>query len=169
MVSLLVVLFLGTTGFSVMERMKLPDALLSAVSVMTLADIPSGLSPMGKLFTVAIVLGTLTIIISGVYRKLNPQEGQDETLTNFFGSGSGQQDIIMKELKIDKRSQLAGRQKAQILEKHGLVVVGVKHKGGFDVDVPLKMKVNNGSSILVLGTPAAVLAAEKKSKAKNQP
>ena len=51
-----------------------------------------------------------------------------------------------------------------ILEKHGLVVVGVKHKGGFDVDIPLKMRVKSGSSILVLGTPAAIMAAERKGK-----
>ena len=161
--SLLVVLSLGTTGFMVIERMRLPDALLSAVSAMALADIPDGLSQMGKLFTVAVVLGSITVIIAGIYRLLN-QQGQDDTLTNFFGTEQGRQDIMMKEIKIDKRSPLAGCQKAQILEKHGLVVVGVKHKGGFDVDIPLKMRVKSSSSILVLGTPAAIMAAERKGK-----
>ena len=164
--SLLIVLLLGTIGYALVERMKLPDALLSAVSVMSLSDVPTGISPMGKLFTTALIIGSISIIVAGIYRMLNPPSQEDEMLTDFFGTSSNQENLMMKELKVDKRSPLAGHQKAQILEKHGLVVVGVKHKGGFDVNVPLRMKVKSGSSVLVLGTPAALLNAEKKRKSR---
>ena len=162
--SLLIVLLLGTVGYALVERMKLPDALLSAVSVMSLADIPSGMSPIGKLFTTALIIGSISIIVAGIYTLINPPAQEDEMLTNFFGSSKEQENLMMKEVKVDKRSQLAGKQKVQILEKYGLVVVGIKHKGGFDVDVPLRTRIKSGSSILVLGTPAALLNAEKKSK-----
>ena len=160
--SLLIVLLLGTFGFITIEKMKLPDALLSAVSVMSLADIPAGMSPMGKLFTTALIIGSISIIVAGIYAMLNPPAQQDEMLTNFFGTSPEQENLMMKEVKVDKRSPLAGRQKAQILESHGLVVVGIKSKGGFDVNVPLKTRIKSGSSALLLGTPAAIIRLEKK-------
>ena len=160
--SLLTVVLLGTFGFITIEGMKLPDALLSAVSVMSLAGIPDGLSQMGKLFTTALIVGSISVIVAGIYAMLNPPAQEDEMLTNFFGNSPGQEDLMMKEVKIDKRSPLAGRQKAQILESHGLVVVGIKSKGGFDVNVPLKTRIKSGSSALLLGTPAAIIRLEKK-------
>ena len=112
---------------------------------------------------IALIIASISIIIAAVYKFFNPPiEEDEEALSGFFSSAQGsQQNLIMKELKVGKGSPLAGQQKAQVIQKYGVVVVGIKHKGGFDIDVPLSARVKSGSSILVLGTPATVMAAEK--------
>ncbi len=163
--ALVAVLVVGTVGYVLVEKMQFPDALLSAVSVMATVGVPQGLTAAGKLFTTALVIASIGIVIAAVYRFFNPPVEEDEgALSGFFSSPSQSQNLMMKELKVGKGSPLAGLQKAQVIQKYGVIVVGIKHKGGFDIDVPLGTRVKSGSSVLVLGTPATIISVERKRK-----
>lgn len=163
--ALVAVLAVGTAGYVLVEKMQLPDALLSAVSVMATVGVPDGLTSAGKLFTTALVIASVSIIVTAVYRFFNPpvEEGE-EALSGFFSSTPQSENLVMKELKIGSKSPLAGLQKGQIIQKYGVVVVGIKRKGGFDINVPLTARVKRGSSVLVLGSPATILGVERKRK-----
>ncbi len=70
----------------------------------------------------------------------------------------------MKEVSVNKKSSISGLSKAQILQGYGAVVVGIKHRAGFDINVPLNTKVKSGSTVLLLGSPATLLGVEKRKK-----
>lgn len=163
--ALVAVLALGTVGYVLVEKMQFPDALLAAVSVMATVGVPQSLTSAGKLFTTALVIASVSIIITAVYRFFNPpvEEGE-EALSGFFSSAPQSENLIMKELSIGSKSPLAGLQKGQIIQKHGVVIVGIKRKGGFDINVPLAARVKSGSSVLVLGSPATIIGVERKRK-----
>lgn len=163
--ALVAVLVVGTVGYAIIEKMPFLDALLSTVALMGTVALPQGLTSAGKLFTIALIIASFSLVLTAIFRFLNPPvEEDEEALSGFFGStGSGEQ-LMMKELDISSKSPLAGLQKAQIIQRHGVVVVGIKHKGGFDIDVPLTARVKSGSSVLVLGSPAKIIATEKKKK-----
>ena len=153
---------IGVLGYAYIEKMAPPDALLTTVSVMTTAGAPHTLSQQGKLFTSALILMSVGLLIAAVAQLLNPKPtGEEELLTGFFG-GNGDEKMVMKELAVSKASPCANKRKADIIQKHGVVVVGIKRKGGFDIDVPLSAKIPAGSSVLVLGSPATILGVEKK-------
>lgn len=164
--ALVAVLVVGTVGYVLVEKMQFPDALLSAVSVMATVGMPQGLTSAGKLFTAALIIASVSIIVTAVYRFFSPPvEEDEEALSGFFSSAQeSRQNLIMKELKVGKGSPLSGQQKAQVIQKYGIVVVGIKHKGGFDIDVPLTARVKSGSSVIVLGSPATILGVERKRK-----
>ena len=163
--ALVAVLAVGTVGYLLVEKMQLPDALLSAVSVMATVGVPQNLTATGKLFTTALIIASVSIIITAVYRFFSPpvEEGE-EALSGFFGQAPQSENLIMKELSISSKSPLAGLQKGQIIQKYGVVVVGVKRKGGFDINVPLNSRVKSGSAVIVLGSPATILGVERKRK-----
>lgn len=164
--ALVAVLILGTVGYVLIEKMPFADAALSAVSVMTTTGLPQNLSASGKLFTAALIIASISIIVAALIKFFSPTvRGEDDTLTNFFGASPEDQGLIMKEVKVRSGSSLAGLQKSQIIQRHGVVVVGVKHKGGFDINAPLSMRVKAGSTVLILGTPATAMAVERKKKA----
>ncbi|MBI2143666.1 hypothetical protein HYU17_00750 [Candidatus Woesearchaeota archaeon] len=163
--ALAAVLVLGTIGYVLIEKMPFQDALLSAASVMATEGTPQGLSTPGKLFTTALIIASVAAIVAAVVKFLNPPvEGEEEALTGFFSSAPQKENLIIKEFKANKGSPLAGLQKRQILEKFGAVVVGVKSKGGFDIDTPLTAKIKSGSNVLLLGSPAVIMGVERKRK-----
>lgn len=143
--------------------MQLPDAFLSTVSVMATVGIPAGLSTAGKLFTAALIIASVALVIAAVAKLVAKPAEEQELLTGFF-STPGSEGMIMKEVKVGKA--LAGQTKAQILQNFGAVIVGVKNKAGFEVDIPLKMRVKAGSSVLLLGSPASLLRIEKGRKSR---
>ncbi|MBI2550263.1 TrkA C-terminal domain-containing protein [Candidatus Woesearchaeota archaeon] len=162
--ALLAVLALGIAGYTFIEKQQFADALLSTAAVMTTTGIPGNLSQPGKLFTAALLLASVGIVVAAVARFFNPPiEDSEETLTGFFGA-SGQENLIMKEVSVNKKSSLSGLSKAQILQNYGAVVVGIKHRAGFDINVPLNTKVKSGSTVLLLGSPATLLGVGKKRK-----
>lgn len=156
--ALVAVLVLGTVGYVFVEKMNFPDALLSAVSVIATVGSPQNLSTAGKLLTTLIIVSSIGLAIAALARILNPQVQDEETLTDFSGPGS--EGTIMKEVKVGK--SFSGMKKQAILEKYGVVIIGIKHRGGFDVNVPLNAKFKTSDSVLVMGTPAALLRLEKK-------
>lgn len=160
--ALAAVLALGTVGYFIIEKMAFPDAFLSAVSVMATVGVPAGLSTGGKLFTAILIMSSIGLVIAAIARLVIKPPEEEELLTGFFRPGSGSERMIMKEVKVSGSSPLSGLSKAQVLQNHGLVVVGLKSKTGFDVDIPLKAKVKSGSSVLLLGSPAALLGIERK-------
>lgn len=162
--ALVVVIVLGILGYMMIEKMPFADALFSAVSVMTTVGAPSGLSTAGKLFSSALMIASVAVIVTAVASFSAKPAEEEELLTGFFSSpGEG---MIIKEVKAGKGNSLSGQTKAQILQDFGAVVVGVKNKAGFEVDIPLKMRVKAGSSILLLGSPAALLRVEKGRKSR---
>lgn len=160
--ALAAVVILGTVGYALIEGMAFEDAVLSTVSVMATVGLPEGLTSAGKIFTSALIVATVGLVVAAVARLVAKPEEEEELLTGFFSSGQGA--MIMKEIKITKGSPLAGLSKARILQSYGLVVVGIKSRAGFDVDVPLKARARSGSSILLLGSPSALLGIERKGK-----
>lgn len=156
--AVLAVLVLGTVGYAVIGNMSLVDAVFSTVSVVATVNTPEGLSDSGKLFTAALLIVSIGVWITAVVRFLNPPVEGEDVLTGFFAPE--QEGFIMKEIRIG--SSLAGMRKAQILQQHGVIVVGVKKKSGFDIDAPATMRVKKGSSVLVMGAPAAIIGLEKK-------
>ncbi len=163
--ALVAVLAVGTVGYVLVEKMQFPDALLSAVSVMATVGVPQDLTPAGKLFTTALIIASVSIIITAVYRFFSPPvEESEEALSGFFSSAPQSENLIMKELSIGSKSPLAGLQKAQVIRKYGVVVVGIKRKGGFDIDVPPGSRIKSGAAVLVLGSPASILGVERKRK-----
>ena len=165
--ALVAVLVLGIFGYALIEKMPFADAALSAVSVMTTTGAPQNLSASGKLFTAALIIASIGVIVAALVKFFSPPaRGEDDMLTNFFGASPEDQGLIMKEVKVRSGSSLAGLQKSQIIQRHGVIVVGVKHKGGFDINAPLSMRVKAGSTVLILGTPAAIMSVERKKKRK---
>lgn len=163
--ALVAVLAVGTVGYVLVEKMRFPDALLSAVSVMATVGMPQGLTSVGKIFTAALIIASVSIIVTAVYRFFSPPvEDGEEALSGFFSSAPQSESLIMKELKVGRGSPLAGLQKAQVIRKCGVVVVGIKRKGGFDIDVPPGSRIKSGSAVLVLGSPATILGVERKRK-----
>ncbi len=163
--ALVAVLVLGVFGYVLIEKMPFADAALSAVSVMTTTGTPQNLSASGKLFTAALIIASIGVIAAALVKFFRPQAiAEDDALTNFFGTSPDDQGLIMKEVKVRSGSPLAGLQKSQIIQRHGVIVVGVKHKGGFDINAPLSMRVKAGSTVLILGTPATILGIERKRK-----
>ncbi len=165
--ALVAVLVLGTLGYSLIEKMPLPDAVLSTVSVMTTTGAPQNMSTSGKLFTAALIIASISLIVAAVAKFLNPPVAQEEELlSGFFGTAPEDHGLIMREVSVGSGSSLAGLQKSQIIQRHGVIVVGVKRKGGFDINAPLSMRVKAGSTVLILGTPATILGIERKKKQK---
>ncbi len=162
--ALAAVLALGTAGYLLIEKMAFPDAFLSAISVMATVGVPANLSTGGKLFTAILIMSAIGLVIAAVARLVAKPEEEEELLTGFFGPGSGSERMIMKEVKVPNGSPLSGLSKAQVLQNHGFVVVGIKSRAGFDVDIPLKARVKAGSSVLLLGSPAALIGIERKKK-----
>ena len=163
--ALVAVLVLGTFGYVLIEKMPFADAALSAVSVMTTTGAPQNLSASGKLFTAALIIASIGIIVSALLKFFGPQaRNEDEMLTGFFGTSPQDQSLIMKEVKVNSGSSLAGIRKSQIIQNYGVIVVGVKRKGGFDINAPLSMRVKAGSTVLLLGTPAMIMGVERKKK-----
>ncbi len=163
--ALVAVLVVGTIGYAITEKMPFLDALFSTIALMGTIAVPQGLTSAGKLFTIALIIGSFSLILTAIFRFLNPpvEEGE-EALSGFFSSAPQSENLIMKELSISSKSPLAGLQKGQIIQKYGVVVVGIKHKGGFDIYVPLNSRVKSGSSVIVLGSPATIIGVERKRK-----
>ena len=165
--ALVAVLAVGTVGYAIIEKMPFLDALLSTVALMGMIALPQGLTAAGKLFTVALIIASFSLILLAIFRFFNPPvEEDEEAISGFFSSASAGEHMIMKEMNVSSKSPIAGLQKAQVIQKYGIVVVGIKHKGGFDIDVPLTARIKSGSSVLVLGSPATIIGAEKKRKQK---
>jgi len=159
--ALAAVLALGTTGYLATEGMRLPAALLSSAAVMSMAAIPQQLSTAGQVFTVALIISSLAAWVALFVSFFTPPaKEQEDALTGLFTSPSD--GLIMKTAKVSGKSAIAGLTKAQILERHGAVVVGLKHNGGFDINLPITARVRVGSEVLLLGTPATILATERK-------
>lgn len=169
--ALVAVIVLGTAGYTLLEKMPLHDALLSTVSVMATVGAPPSLTAAGKLFTAALIVASVGILVAAFTKFFSPQlKEEEETLTSFFSTtpqtetGLQRENLIMKEINVGNRSPLAGLQKRQVLEKYGVVVVGAKRKSGFDINVPMAMRVKSGSTVLLLGTPATILGVERKKR-----
>jgi hypothetical protein len=155
--ALVAVLVLGVLGYVFIEDMDLGNAFFSAVLVMSTTGSPLGLSTAGKIFTATLILATLSLAIIGLSKILNPKEEEMQTLTDF--SVPGGDESMMMEFKVGKA--LAGMKKQEILENHGAIVIGVKHRGGFDINIPLNFKLVSGSSVLMMGSPAALIKIGK--------
>lgn len=169
--ALVAVIVLGTAGYTLLEKMPFQDALLSTVSVMATVGAPPSLTAAGKLFTAALIVASVGVLVAAFVKFFSPPlKEEEETLTGFFsttpqtGTGLQRENLIMKELKVGSGSPLAGLQKRQVLEKYGVVVVGAKRKSGFDINVPMTAKVKSGSTVLLLGTPATILGVERRRK-----
>jgi hypothetical protein len=159
------VVILGTIGYFLGESMTLTDAFLSTVSVMTTVGLPQGLSEQGKILSAVLILASVVLAGLALYKLFEPPiKEEEEMLSGFFEPSSTNDEAVMKEVKVGLGNRLAGLQKAQILQKYGVVVVGIKKKNGFDVNVPLTMRVKKDSSVLLLGTPAAIIGVERKKK-----
>lgn len=163
--ALVAVLVVGTVGYAIIEKMQFLDALLSTVALMGTIAMPQNLTAAGKLFTIALIIASFSIILTAIFRFFHPPvEEDEEALSGFFGSAPQSENLIMKELSISSKSPLAGLQKGRIIQRYGVVVVGIKRKGGFDINVPLAARVKRGSSVIVLGSPATILGVERKRK-----
>jgi hypothetical protein len=158
--SLVAVLVLGTVGYALIEQMSFSEAVISTFSVMTTNGLPAGMTTAGKIFTVALSLAAIGLAVTALSRFLNPPigEGADESITNtnIFSPSNG---AMMKEVKM---KVLVGKRKDSILEEYGLMLIGIKHRGGFEINLPLGEKVKSGDSVLLMGNPAAFLNLEKK-------
>ena len=163
--ALVAVLVLGTTGYMAIEKMPLPAAFSSTVSVMATVGMPQNISSSGQLFTTALIIAAIGVWVAFFVKFFTPGvKEQEDTLTGFFGPEAGNENLMMKEVKVGSGSALAGLKKSQILERYGTVVVGIKRKSGFDINLPLTARVKSGSTVLLLGSPATIMGAERKRK-----
>jgi len=154
--ALVAVLALGTVGFIAIEKTSVTDALLSTVSIMSTNGIPQFLGTGGKLLAIGLIVASVGLLIA-LFAKLfgMPLPEGNDSMPDF----SGDEDMMMREAKAGK---LSGMKKQAILEKYSVVVIGIKHRGGFDINIPLSAKIKAGDSVLLMGTPAALLRLERK-------
>jgi hypothetical protein len=161
LVSLLVfaITAIGTVGYMLIENFSLVDAIYFAVSVLTTLGIDANhqLSSGGKVFTTFMALSGAMIFIfaagfladwffSKVTNKMPNEKPSDFASDLDFFKGSS------KDMRLSVAKVPMDISKMKILDKYGVVVLGIEKGKYFDVNVPMSAKLKKGSNVIIMGT-----------------
>ena len=159
---LLVFLFGGIVGFSNFENMGRIEAFHTTIATLTFSGDSSGFSNQGKLFSSILRIASVGVIVwSFVNFHLSDISGDPGRYFRFIPQDEG---LVMREMKINAKSRLAGLKKIEILQKTGTVIFGLKSTNSFRLSVPFEKKIAANSRVLVMGTNLQLKDFEKKAK-----
>ena len=164
-VFMVIVLFAaGIIGFRNFESFSGADAFHTTVAALTFSGSSSGFSEQGKLLHSVLALASVAVI---VWAFVNFHfRGDDDThhVAEYFKVIPKDENLILKEIKIAKKSHLAGMKKMDVLQKIGVVVMAIKQGSVFQLNIPFQKKLTANSKILVLGSPSQLKEVEREAK-----
>ena len=162
---MIIVLFAaGILGFRNSEYESTVDAFHTTVAALTFSSDNSGFSDRGKLLNSALALASVAVIIwAFVNFHFRGDDVQNHTAEyfKFIPKGEG---LVLKEIKISRKSHLAGMKKIELLQKTGTVVMGIKKGNAFQLNIPFNKRLAANSRILVLGAPSQLKEVEREAK-----
>lgn len=165
LVFMLIALFAGgIIGFSSLENLSTVDAFHTTVSALTFSSDSSGFSAQGKLLNSALALASVAVIAWVLINFYHQNQTESTKAEEYFKLMPQDEGLVLKEIKIEAKSHLAGLRKVQVLQKTGTVVLGVKKGGIFEIGVPMERVMAAGSSILILGSELQLKEVEKEAK-----
>lgn len=153
----------GIIGFGNFESLKFTDAFHTTVAALTFSSSSLGFSEQGKLLNSALTIASVAVI---VWAFVNFQSaGHDvQHAEDFFKFMPQEEGLALKEVKVAKKSHLAGLRKIEVLQRTGTVVMGIKKGGVFELNVPMNRKLAAGTKALFLGAPSQLKEVEKEAK-----
>lgn len=165
LVFMLIALFAaGIMGFSSIENVPKADAFHLTVSALTFSSSNSGFSAQGKLLNSALALASVAVIAWALINFHHNNQADSSKAEEYFKLMPQDEGLVLKEIKIEAKSHLAGLKKVQILQKTGTVVLGVKKGSIFELDVPMSREIAAGSTVLFLGAESQLSEVEKEAK-----
>ena len=164
-VFMIIVLFAaGIIGFSNFESLNTADAFHTTVSALTFSGNSSGFSEQGKLLNSALTLASVAVIVWAFVNFHFRGDDVSHHVTEYFKFIPKDEGLMLKEIKIAKKSHLVGLKKIDILQKTGTVVMAVKKGNAFQLNVPFDLKLAANSKVLVLGTASQFKEVEREAK-----
>ncbi len=165
LVFMLIVLFAGgIIGFSSLESASTVDAFHLTVSAITFSSDSSGFSAQGKLLNSALALASVAVL-AWAFINFHHQSSKESTKAEeYFKLMPQDEGLVLKDVKIEAKSHLAGLRKVQLLQKTGTVVLGVKKGNVFELGIPMNRVLAAGSTILILGSESQLREVEKEAK-----
>ncbi len=165
LVFMLIVLFAGgMIGFRSLESVPAADAFHLTVSALTFSSDSSGFSAQGKLLNSALALASVAVIAWALINFHHQNSAESTKAEEYFKLMPQDEGLVLKEIRIEAKSHLAGLRKVQILQKTGTVVLGIKKGGIFELDVPMNREIAAGSTMLALGAESQLKEVEKEAK-----
>src|SRR3989338_8480112 len=162
---MIIVLFgAGILGFRNFESIATADAFHATVSSLTFSSDSSGFSAQGKLLNSALALASVAVIAWSLINFHHHSSTESTKAEEYFKLMPQDERLVLRELKIEAKSHLAGLRKVQILQKTGTVVLGVKKGNVFELGVPMNRELAVGSTMLVLGSESQLREVEKEAK-----
>ncbi len=151
-------------GFNSFENMSGPDAFYTTVSALTFSGDNSGFSEQGKLLNSLLAIASVAVIVwafANFHYKSDDVDNHAQEYFKFIPKGEG---LVLKEIKLAKKSHLAGMKKIEVLKKTGTVVMAIKSKNVFQLNIPFNKKLTAGSKALFMGTPSQLKEVEREAK-----
>ncbi len=165
LVFMLIALFSGgIIGFKSLESASTTDAFHFTVSALTFSSNSAGFSAQGKLLNSALALASVAVIAWTFINFHHQSQAESGKAEEYFKLMPQDEGLVLKEIKVEAKSHLAGLKKVQILQKTGTVVLGLKKGGSFELGVPMTREIAAGSSMLVLGSESQLKEVEKEAK-----
>ncbi len=165
LVFMLIALFAGgIIGFSSLENLPTVDAFHLTVSALTFSSDSSGFSAQGKLLNSALALASAAVIAWTLVNFHHNNQADSSKAEEYFKLMPQDEGLVVKEIRVEAKSHLAGLRKVQILQKTGTVVLGIKKGSVFELDVPMSRQITEGSTLLILGAESQLREVEKEAK-----
>lgn len=165
LVFMLIALFAGgIIGFSSLEGASKEDAFHLTVSALTFSSDSSGFSAQGKLLNSALALASVAVIAWALINFHHHASAESTKAEEYFKLMPQDEGLVLKEIKVEAKSHIAGLRKVQILQKTGTVVLGVKKGNVFELGVPMNRALAVGSTMLILGSESQLKEVEKEAK-----
>ncbi len=153
-VVIIVLLMVGSVGFSLSESISPTDGFHNAIQAITFSSNTHEYSSEGRLLNSALALASVVLIIWGfVNFHYNRSDQRTDTAQDYFKLAPSDEGLVLKEITLAKGSKFANKTKMDILRERGVVVFGVKQKSNYTLNVPLDKKLTGGTIIIALGTP----------------
>jgi len=164
-VFMIIVLFAaGIIGFKNFENLSCVNAFHTTVSTLTFSGDSSGFSDQGKLLNSALALASVAVIVWAFINFHFRGDDASHHATEYFKFIPKDEGLMLKEIKIAKKSHLAGLKKIEVLQKTGTVIMAVKKGNAFQLNVPFDTKLAANSKVLVLGSASQFKEVEREAK-----
>jgi len=164
-VFMILVLFIaGMIGFNNLENLSGADSFHTTVAALTFSSHSSGFSEQGKLLNSALAIASVAVIVWAFVNFHFKGDDVSHHAQEYFKFIPKDEGLVLKEIKLAKKSHLAGMKKIEVLQKTGTVIMGIKNKNVFQLNVPFNKKLSANSKLLVMGTPSQIKEVEREAK-----
>jgi len=160
---LLALVIAGIIGYGNTENLKSVESFHTTIGSLTFSGDSSGFSEQGKLLSTALTLASVAVIVWAFVNFHHTGTASDQA-TDFFKFIPQDEGLVLKEIKIAKKSHLAGLTKIKILQKTGTVVFAVKKGNSYGLNIAFNKKLTAGSKALFLGTSSQLKEVEREAK-----